>query len=123
MNIIAILVSLVVTTISLLIISKLPLGIEIDGIQKAILSALVFGILNAVLHPILTGFGLLSVITLGLASFVANIIIFGLAALLVQGFRLRSKFLSPIIGAFALSVINSVLFKILEAVGIIPTAV
>lgn len=123
MNIVAILISLVVTTISLLIISKLPLGIEIDSIQKAILSAIVFGVLNAILHPILTGFGLLSVVTLGLASFVANIIIFGLAALLVQGFRLRNKLVSPIVGALALSIINSVLFKILEAVGIIPTAI
>ena len=108
MNIVAILISLVVTTISLLIISKLPLGIEIDSIQKAILSALVFGVLNAILHPILTGFGLLTVITLGLASFVANIIIFGLAALLVQGFRLRNKLISPIVGALALSIINSI---------------
>ncbi|MBW4535739.1 MAG: phage holin family protein [Pleurocapsa minor HA4230-MV1] len=122
MNIIAILVSLVVTTISLLIISKLPLGIEIDNLQKGIIAALVFGILNAVLHPILTAFGLLSVLTFGLASLVANIIIFGLAALLVEGFRLRSKIWSPIIGTFALSVINSIIFKILENVGVIaPT--
>ena len=119
MNIVAILVSLVVTTISLLIISKLPLGIEIDSLQKGVIAAVVFGILNAILHPILTGFGLLTVVTFGLASFIANIIIFGLAALLVEGFRLRSKFLSPIIGAFALSVINSVIFKILANIGVV----
>ncbi|MEO1006535.1 MAG: phage holin family protein, partial [Cyanobacteria bacterium J06638_38] len=50
MNIVAILVSLVVTTISLLIISKLPIGIEIDSVQKGFIAAIVFGILNAVLH-------------------------------------------------------------------------
>lgn len=116
MDIISIIVSLVVTAISLLIISKLPLGIEIDSIQKSLLAAVVFGILNAVLKPILTGFGLFNVLTFGLTSFIANVIIFGLAALLIQGFRLKSKFVSPIVGALALSIINSIVFKILEQV-------
>lgn len=104
----------------MLIISKLPLGIEIDSLQKGLIAAVVFGILNAVLHPILTAFGLLNVLTFGLASLIANIIIFGLAALLVEGFRLRSKIWSPIIGAFALSVINSVILKILQSLGVLP---
>lgn len=116
MNIVAILISLIVTAISLLIISKLPLGIEIDSIQKSLLAALVFGILNAVLKPILTGFGLFNVLTFGLTSFIANVIIFGLAALLIQGFRLRSKIWSPIIGALALSIINSLISKVLDTV-------
>ncbi len=114
MNILSILIPLVVTTISLLIISKLPLGIEIDSLKKAIIAAIVFGILNAVLYPILTVFGLLNFLTFGLASLIVNVIIFGLAALLVEGFRLRSKFWSPIIGAFALSVINSIIFKLIS---------
>ena len=116
MDIISIVVSLVVTAISLLIISKLPLGIEIDSIQKSLLAAVVFGVLNAILKPILTGFGLFNVLTFGLTSFVANVIIFGLAALLIQGFRLKSKVVSPIVGALALSIINSIVFKILEQV-------
>jgi putative membrane protein len=112
-TIIDIIVPLVVTTIGLLIISKLPLGIEIDGIQKSIIAAVIFGILNGVLKPILTGFGLFNVLTFGLTSFVANVIIFGLAALLLQGFRLRSKIWSPVIGAVALAVINSVIVKLM----------
>ena len=123
MDIISIIVSLVVTAISLLIISKLPLGIEIDSIQKSILAAVVFGILNAILKPILTGFGLFNVLTFGLTSFIANVIIFGLAALLIQGFRLQNKIISPIVGALALSIINSLVFKLLETLGVIPAAV
>jgi len=123
MDIISIVVSLVVTAISLLIISKLPLGIEIDSIGKSVLAAVIFGILNAFLKPILTGFGLFNVLTFGLTSFIANVIIFGLAALLIQGFRLQNKIVSPIIGALALSIINSLVFKLLETLGVIPTAV
>ncbi len=44
-----------VTAVSFLIISRLPfLGIEIDGFGKAAITAIVFGILNAILLPILT---------------------------------------------------------------------
>ena len=114
MNLTAILVSLVVTTISLIIISKLPTGVEIDSVQKAFLSAIVFGVINALLHPILTILTLpLIFLTFGLFYFVVNAIIFGLAAFLVQGFRLRWGFWSALIGSLALSIVNSIIFHLL----------
>ena len=113
-NILAILISLVVTTISLLIISKLPTGVEVDSIQKGFISAVVFGIINAILHPILSFLSLpITFLTFGLFSLVINGFIFGLSALLVQGFRLRWGIWSALIGAFALSIINSIIYKIL----------
>jgi putative membrane protein len=114
MNILSILISLVVTTIALLIISKLPTGVEIDSIQKGFIAAVVFGILNAILHPILSLLALpINFITFGLFSLVVNGVIFGLSALLVRGFRLRWGFWSALIGAFALSLLNSIIYKIL----------
>ncbi len=114
MNILSILISLVVTTVALLIISKLPTGVEIDSVQKGFIAAVVFGILNAILHPILSFIALpLTFLTFGLFSLVVNGVIFGLSAFLVQGFRLRWGFWSALIGAFALSVINSIIYKIL----------
>ncbi len=114
MNILSILISLVVTTVALLIISKLPTGVEIDSVQKGFIAAVVFGILNAILHPILSFIALpITFITFGLFSLVINGFIFGLSALLVQGFRLRWGIWSALIGAFALSVINSIIYKIL----------
>lgn len=116
MNIPAILVSLVVTTISLIIISKLPTGVEIDSVQKAFISAIVFGVINALLHPVLTLLALpLIFLTFGLFYFVVNAIIFGLAAFLVQGFRLRWGFWSALIGSLALSIVNSIIFHLLPA--------
>ena len=114
MNILSILISLVVTTVALLIISKLPTGVEIDSVQKGFIAAVVFGILNAILHPILSFIALpITFLTFGLFSLVVNGLIFGLSAILVQGFRLRWGFWSALIGAFALSVINSIIYKIL----------
>ena len=116
MNIVAILISLIVTTVSLIIISKLPTGVEIDSLQKAFVSAIVFGIVNALLHPILNILALpLIFLTFGLFSLVVNAIIFGLAAFLVQGFRLKWGFWSALIGSFALSIVNSIIFHFLPA--------
>ena len=90
MNILPIIISLVVTTIALLIISKLPTGVEIDSIQKGFIAAIVFGVLNAILHPVLAFISLpITFLTFGLFSLVVNGFIFGLSALLVRGFRLR----------------------------------
>ncbi len=106
-----ILVTWFVTTISFLIISRIPfLGIEIDSIKKAVIAAAVFGILNSILTPILTIFALpFIIITLGLFFFIVNSVAFSLAATLVNGFRLRYGFWSSAMGSLALAVINSIL--------------
>lgn len=103
-----------ITTISFLIISRLPfLGIEIDSFGKAAISAAVFGILNALLLPVLTFFTFpFIVLTLGLFFFILNAIIFAIAAAIVNGFRLRYGFWSAILGSLALAIINSILLRI-----------
>lgn len=109
-GLIALLVSWAVMTVSFVIISKLPIGVEIESLGKAVFAAAVFGILNTVLRPILDFFGWIpTVLTLGLFSLVINAIIFGLAASLVDGFRLKS-FWSALIGALLLSIVNGMLF-------------
>lgn len=111
---IGILITWLITSVSLFVISKLPLGIEIDGFNKALVSAAVFGILNAILGPILRFLGApITFITLGLFAIVINAIIFGLAAWLVQGFRLRWGIGSALLGAIALGIINSLIFSVL----------
>ncbi|GAB4240755.1 MAG: phage holin family protein [Stanieria sp.] len=111
---VALLITWLVTAVSLFIISKLPIGVEIDSFGKALFSAVVFGILNALLRPVLAFFAFpITIITFGLFALVINAIIFGLAAALVTGFRLRWGFWSALIGSFALGVINSIIFKIL----------
>ncbi|EGJ30419.1 MULTISPECIES: phage holin family protein [Moorena] len=114
MDIISLLIACLVTAVSLLIISKLPTGVEIDSFEKALVSAVVFGILNALLKPILIVLSLpLTILTVGLFAIVVNAIIFGLAAALVTGFRLRWGFWSALIGAIALGFVNSLIYKLL----------
>ena len=114
MDIVGIIITWLVTAVSLFIISKLPLGVEIDSFEKAMLSAAVFGVLNALLGPIFHILALpITIVTFGLFAIVVNAMLFGLAAWLVSGFRLVWGFWSALLGAFALGFINSILRDIL----------
>lgn len=121
MLLISFLITVLVTAASLLIISRLPLGIEVDSINKALIAGLVFGLLNALVKPVLTFFSFpLILLTLGLFYLVLNVLIFALTAQLVEGFRLRWGIWSAVLGAFILSILNSILGQILSQ--ILPAA-
>ncbi|NDJ25016.1 phage holin family protein [Nostoc sp. B(2019)] len=118
MNIVTLLIVWVVTAISLLVISKLPLGVEIDTPAKAFFSAAILGIVTAVVRPILRlvfavptflTFDLLS----GFFTFIIAVVCFSIAAWLVDGFRLRFGIWSAVLGAFALTLINSLIYRLL----------
>lgn len=105
-----------VTAISLLIISQIDFfGIEVKDFGTALVVAVVLGILNALLKPILSFVSFpLIILTFGLFSVVINAAIFWLAAGLVSGFKLKGGCLSALIGPLVLGLINSVLLGILR---------
>ncbi len=118
MNIVTLLIVWIVTSISLWIISKLPLGVEIDTPDKTIFSAAVLGIITALVRPILgfvftipnlVTFHLLS----GIFTFMIAVVCFSIAAWLVEGFRLRYGIWSAVLGAFTLTIINNIIYKLL----------
>jgi putative membrane protein len=114
MNITSLVIAWLVTSVSFFIISKLPIGVDIDSFGKAMISAAVFGLLNVVVQPLVIGLTLPFIwITFGLFMVVVNAIIFGLAAWLVEGFRLRWGIWSALLGAIALGFINSLLYNVL----------
>ena len=109
------LISWLITAISLLIIAQLPIGVEVDDFGKALVSAIVFGILNAIVKPVLLFLTIpLTILTLGLFLFIVNAIVVGLAAALVKGFRLRYGVWSAIFGSICLSFINGVLSQVIS---------
>jgi putative membrane protein len=115
-NIVQILIIWLVTTVSFVIISKIPTGVEIDDFNKALISAGVFGVLNALVRPLIAKltFPVLGVIFSGfLLGILLNMIIFGLAAYLVEGFRLRWGLWSALLGSIALGFINAVLLSLI----------
>ncbi|TVP68732.1 MAG: phage holin family protein [Leptolyngbya sp. LCM1.Bin17] len=114
------LLSVLVLAIGLLIISKIPpVGVEIDSPIKALLGGAIIGAFDGIwsLFPqtFRTGLGIIS---LGLVPLLGAIIVFGLSAWLVDGFRLRWGIWSAIMGAIALAIVSSLLKVILRAVGV-----
>lgn len=105
-----------VTSISLLILSQIEFfGIEVKDFGTALVVAVVLGILNALLKPILSFISFpLVILTFGLFSVVINAAIFWVASGLVSGFKLKGGCLSALVGPVVLGLINSVLLGILR---------
>jgi putative membrane protein len=107
----------------LLLVSWLPLGVEMESFPIALLSAVVIGLLGTlliiplkfVLAPIwaITSLGgLISPVSF-LFDWLITIILFGLAAWLIQGFRLKNGLVSAILGALVYSVLSTVVLRLL----------
>ncbi|MEG3932024.1 MULTISPECIES: phage holin family protein [unclassified Microcoleus] len=115
MDIFSLAIAWLVTSVSFFIISKLPIGVDIDSFGKAMISAAVFGLLNAFVRPIFVGnVEPFALPTYSLFAIVINAAMFGLAAWLVEGFRLRWGIWSAMLGAIALGFINSLLYDVLD---------
>ena len=114
MNIVSVAIAWLVTSVSFFIISKLPIGVDIDSFGKAMISAAVFGLLNALVQPLFVkNLEPSALPTYSLFAIVINAAMFGLAAWLVEGFRLRWGIWSALLGALALGFINSLLYQVL----------
>ncbi|MBE9060372.1 phage holin family protein [cf. Phormidesmis sp. LEGE 11477] len=109
----------IATTITFIILTKLPTGIEADSFGKAGLAALVFGLLNALTSWFINN-TFVNFLTLGMVALVGNTILFALSAFLVPGFRLRKGILSAALGALGIIFINGIVLVIVRA--IIPGA-
>jgi len=115
-----ILLAWLVTSVSLFIISKLELGIEISTFKNALISAAVFGVVNAILQPILKViFFVPNLLTLFLLSWlfsaVINALVFGFVAWILPGFiHLRWGFWSALFGAIALGLLNSLIYRFIR---------
>lgn len=108
------LIGWVINTISLFLTATLVPGIEVDDIATLILAALVIGLVNALIKPIVHLISLpITVITFGIFALVVNAAMLGLAAWLVEGFSIDG-FLPALLGAIVLSVVSAILNSFLK---------
>jgi putative membrane protein len=102
----SLLVHLVVTAALLLLVARFVKGVQVDGFATALLAALVFGFVNAIVKPLMVLLTLpLTILTLGLFLFVVNALMFRLAAALVPGFSVAG-FGPALLGSLLLSLLN-----------------
>ncbi len=107
-----ILINWFVTTVAILIAAYLLPGIAIKGLAAAIVAALVLGLINAVIKPVLIILTLpLNILTLGLFTFVLNALLVLLTSAIVPGFYVRS-FLWALLFSFVFSIVSFVIHRI-----------
>lgn len=109
------LIRLFVNALALYAAAWLIEGIQMSGgFWDVLLVALVFGLLNAILKPILVFFSLpLIVVTLGLFALVVNALMLMLTARLVDHFAV-SGFGSAVLGSIVISLVTIVLGGVLK---------
>jgi putative membrane protein len=104
------LLRLVVTILAVLLASSLlpPDLFHVGDIQGAVLFALVLGLLNAIVRPILTIITLpLTILTLGLFLLVLNALMFWLASAIVPGVQVGG-FLAALLASLIVTVVSAI---------------
>ena len=95
-----------VTAFSLILIARLLPGITFSGLGALIITAVVLGILNALVRPLLVILTLpITIVTLGLFLFVINGILLYATSLFVSGFTVANLF-TAVVASFAIAVIS-----------------
>lgn len=108
----SILINLILSALAVFAAAYILPGVHVQNFTTALVAAIVLGVINAILKPILVILTLpLTIITLGLFTFVINALLILLAANLVPGFKVDG-FLWALILSLVLSVINSVLHSL-----------
>lgn len=98
----------------LLLVARIVPGIDVEGWGSALIGAIVLGLVNAFIRPLIVFFTLpLTVLTLGLFLLVVNALMISLVAALVPGFRI-SGFGSALLGSLLLTFLNLIAGAILK---------
>ena len=98
-----------ISATSLMLVTYLVPGIQIQSFYSALIAALVLGLINSLIKPILILLTLpVNILTLGLFTLVINALLFWFAATIVKGF-IVVRFWPAFFGALAMSVVSWIL--------------
>jgi len=97
-----------ITAFALLLVAHFVPGIVVEGLYTAIIAAVILGVLNLIVRPILVFLTLpITILTLGLFMFVINAALFLFVASFVEGFEVAG-FLTALLGSLIVSVISAI---------------
>ncbi len=105
-NVMSFIAHILVTTILLFLLGRMVEGIDVRDGKAALFGALMLGLANAFIRPLLIMLTLpVTILTLGLFIFVVNALMLMLAAAFVDGFEVEG-FGPAMWGGFGLAVMN-----------------
>jgi len=94
------------SALALLLVAKVVPGVEVSGIYIALIVAVLMGIVNVIIRPILIILTLpITILTLGLFTLVINGLLFWFVASFVEGFNVTG-FVPAFVGALIVSVVS-----------------
>jgi putative membrane protein len=103
------LIRLIVNAIALIAVAYIVPGIHVSGLGGALIAALILGIVNAILRPILIVVSLpLELLTLGLFTLVINALLFWLVGALHVGLTVDG-FWPAFLGAIVMAIVSWIL--------------
>ncbi len=98
--------------LALYIVANILPGFHVTGFGTALIAAIVIGLVNALVRPILVLLTLpINILTLGLFSFVINALMILLASAVTSGFKVDGFWIA-LIGSILLSLIASILHSL-----------
>ncbi|MEA2785138.1 MAG: putative rane protein [Candidatus Eremiobacteraeota bacterium] len=110
------LIRLVVNAVALICVAYVVPGIHVSGIGGALIAALILGIVNAILRPILVVLSLpLELVTLGLFTLVINALLFWLVGALHVGLTVDG-FWPAFWGALVMAIVSWILSMLTRGV-------
>jgi len=90
----------------LLVVANVVSGVQIDSWTSAIVGALVLGVVNAIIRPLLVFFTFpLTILTLGLFLFVVNALMLQLVGAIAPGIKIAG-FGPALLGSLLLTILN-----------------
>ncbi len=109
-----VILSILINAAALWVAAQLLSGISVDSTTTLLLAALVFGVVNTFIKPLVSLLSLpITILTLGLFHFVINAGLLGLTAWLTPGFAI-SGFWAALFGAIIVSLVGTFLSGILS---------
>lgn len=97
-----------INALALMLVAYLYSGVQVSGIVAALIAALVLGLVNAFIRPILVFLTFpVTILTLGLFIFIINAFLFWFVAEIVDGFKVTG-FVAALLGSLMFSVVSLV---------------
>lgn len=108
---------ILLNALALLVAAYVVPGIVVESIYIAIVAAVVLGLINLTIKPILFVLTLpITILTLGLFAFVLNALMFWFVASFLDGFSVDG-FIPALLGSLVVSIVSAVGGKLLEREG------
>lgn len=96
-----------INALALLVVTKIVAGFHVDTFYAALIAALIIGLLNAVIRPVLILLTLpVTIVTLGLFTFVINALLIWFTSTIVKGFTVDG-FLPALMAALILWAVST----------------